>query len=125
MSIENIETHTLLPELIVPDSIVLDCGANIGSFSVEMIRRFGCSCYAIEAAPDTFKRIPTIENLHRYQFAVCELNKPVNMTIDQDPERSSIQISKFENIISVQGRNLADFVSEELGEKTIDVLKMD
>ena len=41
MSIEVIETHTILPDIISPGSIVVDCGANVGRFSLEMIRRFG------------------------------------------------------------------------------------
>ena len=59
MSIEVVETHTILPDIVSPGSIVVDCGANVGRFSLEMIRRFGCLCYAIEAAPDTFSKIPT------------------------------------------------------------------
>ena len=68
MSIEVVETHTILSDIVSPGSIVVDCGANVGRFSLEMIRRFGCLCYAIEAAPDTFSKIPTTANLHRYKF---------------------------------------------------------
>ena len=56
MSIEIIESHSVLPDIISPGSIVVDCGANVERFSLEMIKPFGCSCYAIEAAPDTFSR---------------------------------------------------------------------
>ena len=38
MSIEVIETHTILPDIVSPGSIVVDCGANVGRFSLEMIR---------------------------------------------------------------------------------------
>ena len=47
MSIEVVETHTILPDIVSPGSIVVDCGANVGRFSLEMIRRFGCLCYAL------------------------------------------------------------------------------
>ena len=57
MSIEVVETHTILPDIISPGSIVVDCGANVGRFSLEMIRRFGCLCYAIGAAPGTFSNL--------------------------------------------------------------------
>jgi hypothetical protein len=40
MSIEIIETHSVLPDIISPGSIVVDCGANVARFSMEMIKRF-------------------------------------------------------------------------------------
>jgi hypothetical protein len=79
MSIEVIETHTILPDMISQGPVVIDCGANVGRFSLEMIRRFGCVCYAIEAAPETFGKIPNEANLYRYNFALCGANKLVMM----------------------------------------------
>src|SRR6516165_8057535 len=113
MSIEVIETHTILPDIILPGSIVVDCGANVGRFSSEMIRRFGCLCYAIEAAPDTFDKIPIMPNLHRYNFAVCATNQLVMMSIDEDITRSTIKVGSEENMIGVQGRRLEEFLAGE------------
>lgn len=129
MSIEVVETHTILPDVISPGSIVLDCGANIGRFSLAMIKRFGCVCYAIEAAPDTFDRIPDASNLHRYNFALCADSKPVAIAIDEDITRSTITGSsndaKIEHTVVVQGRRLEEFLVHELGGKNIDLVKMD
>src|SRR5262249_22867725 len=107
MSIEVVETHMMLPDIVSPGSIVVDCGANIGRFSLEMIRRFGCLCYAfgclcyaIEAALDTFCKIPTTTNLQRYNFALCATNKLVMMSIDEDIARSTKKIR-----VAVQGRH--------------------
>jgi hypothetical protein len=91
MSIEVVETHTILPDIISQGSIVIDCGANVERFSLEMIRRFGCVCYAIEAAPETFGEIPNAANLYRYNFALCGANKLVTMSIDSDITRSTIK----------------------------------
>ena len=33
MSIEVVETHTILPDIVLPGSIAVDCGANVGRFS--------------------------------------------------------------------------------------------
>ena len=125
MSIEVIETHTILPDIISPGSIVVDCGANVGRFSLEMIRRFGCLCYAIEAAPDTFGKIPITSNLHRYNFAICATNKLVMMSIDEDITRRAITAGPKENMVAVQGRHLGEFLADEVVGTTIDLVKMD
>jgi FkbM family methyltransferase len=125
MSIKIIETHTILPDIISPGSVVVDCGANVGRFSMEMIRRFGCLCYAIEAAPDTFSKIPTMTNLHRYNFALCATNKLVEITVDDDITRSAINVSANENTVPIQGRHLGEFLAHEVANKTVDLIKMD
>ena len=125
MSIEVVETHTILPDIISPGSIVVDCGANVGRFSLEMIRRFGCLCYAIEAAPDTFSKIPATANLHRYNFALCATNKLVMMSIDEDITRSTIKANSKENTVAVQGRHLGEFLAHEVAGRTVDLVKMD
>ena len=125
MSIEVVETHTILPDIISPGSIVVDCGANVGGFSLEMIRRFGCLCYAIEAAADMSSKIPTTVNLHRYNFALCATNKLTMMSIDPDTTRSTIKTSSKENAVAVQGRHLAEFLAHEVADRTVDLVKMD
>jgi FkbM family methyltransferase len=125
MSIEVVETHTILSDIVSPGSIVVDCGANVGRFSLEMIKRFGCLCYAIEAAPDTFSKIPTMANLHRYNFALCATNKHVMMSIDEDITRSTIIAGSKENKVAVQGRHFGEFLAHEVAGKTVDLVKMD
>ena len=126
MSIEVIETHTILPDIILPGSIVVDCGANVGRFSMEMIRRFGCLCYAIEAAPLTFSQIPTVPNLHRYNFAVCATNNLVTMSINkEDSTRSIVNLNSTQKSVAVQGCHLGEFLDRELAGRTIDLIKMD
>ena len=126
MSIGVIETHTILPDIILPDSIVVDCGANVGRFSMEMIRRFGCLCYAIEAAPLTFRQIPTMPNLHRYNFAVCATNNLVTMSINkEDSTRSIVNLNSTQKSVTVKGCHLGEFLERELAGRTIDLIKMD
>jgi FkbM family methyltransferase len=125
MGIEVIETHTILPDIVEPGSIVVDCGANVGRFSLEMVRRFRCLCYAIEASPDTFSKIPITANLHRYNFALCATNKPVMVSIDDDTTRRTIKVSSQQKAVPVQGRDLAEFLAHEIGGGVVDVVKMD
>lgn len=129
MSITNVATHTILPDIISRGSTVIDCGANIGLFSLEMIRRFGSICYAIEAAPDVFKRIPQLPNLHRFNFALCGRGGDVTLVVDdEDTTRSTVQENVRElhrkNVV-VQGRNLQEFLHSELPHHNFDVVKMD
>jgi FkbM family methyltransferase len=125
MSIEVVETHTILPDIVLPGSIVVDSGANVGRFSLEMIRRFGCLWYAIEAAPDTFSKIPTTANLHRYNFALCATNELVMMSIDEDISHSTIKATSKENMVAVQGRQLGEFLAHEVDGRNVDLVKMD
>jgi FkbM family methyltransferase len=125
MSIEVVETHTILPDIISQGSIVIDCGANVGRFSLEMIRRFGCVCYAIEAAPETFGKIPNAANLYRYNFALCGAHKLVTMAIDSDITRSTIKGEPTEKMVAVQGRQLEEFLVHEVAGRTVDLVKMD
>ena len=90
-----------------------------------MINRFSCTCYAIEAAPQTFKTIPCVPNLHRYNFALCDINKTVRMSVDQDTTRSSIKRPPNGNAVTVQGRSFAEFLAHELPDRPIDIVKMD
>jgi FkbM family methyltransferase len=125
MSIEVIETHTILPDIISQGSVVIDCGANVGRFSLEMIRRYGCVCYAIEAARDTFEKIPYSANLHRYNFALCGVSKLVTMSIHSDITRSTVMGEPTGNTINVQGRHLEEFLAHEVSGRTVDLVKMD
>ena len=125
MSIEVVESHTILPDIVSEGSIVVDCGANLGRFSLEMIKRFGCFCYAIEAAPDTFSKIPIRPDLRRYNFALCATNERVMMSLNEDITRSSIKNRRKEKPIAVQGRLLGEFLRDEIGGKIVDLVKMD
>jgi fatty acid/phospholipid biosynthesis enzyme len=60
MPIEDIESHSILPDLVRRGGLVLDCGANLGAFSMEMI---GFSVSIADAMPSK----------HRQSFfAVCQ-----------------------------------------------------
>jgi FkbM family methyltransferase len=56
-SLVTIRAHTFFPLELGPDSVVIDAGANIGSFSREFKERFGCTPYAIEPNPASAAQI--------------------------------------------------------------------
>jgi FkbM family methyltransferase len=129
MSITIVATHTIFPDIITRGATVIDCGANVGLFSAEMISQFGSICYAIEAVPDVYKKIPQSPNLNRFNFALCGRRGEVTLTVDdEDTTRSTIQEntrSPYQRKVSAPGRNLQEFLHSELPHRTIDVVKMD
>jgi len=126
MHIEEIESHSILPDLVRRGGLVLDCGANLGAFSMEMIRRFDCRCYAFEASPVVFRRMPRHSNLIARNVAICGADRMVALELSEDITRNKISIkeSKFESFVRVGGRHLAG-IAGELGISDIEVLKLD
>jgi hypothetical protein len=56
MNVEVVETHTILPDIISPGFIVVDCGANVGRF-IKDDQKVWLLMHAIGAAPDTFSNL--------------------------------------------------------------------
>ena len=126
MPIEIIESHSILPDLVRRGGVVVDCGANLGAFSIEMIRLFDCRCYAFEASPVVFKRIVEHANLVSRNVAVSGGDRTVALELSEDITRSRIGDEQIApgSLVRVSGRHLAGIVCE-LGVTDIEVLKMD
>jgi FkbM family methyltransferase len=126
MSIEIIETHSILPDLVRRGGVVVDCGAHLGSFSMEMIRRFACRCYAFEASPLVFSRMAKHSNLISRNIAICDDERTAALALDNDITRNRIVDMQLrtESIVQVDCRHLGRLICE-LGITDIEVLKMD
>src|SRR5579862_673232 len=126
MSIEIIESHTILPDLVQRGGVVIDCGANLGAFSVEMIRRFDCRCYAFEASPTVFGQMPRHSKLITRNLAICNSDRAVTFTLSNDITRNKISDTPTEDAFCtiVDGRHLGTTLGE-FGIADIEVLKMD
>ena len=61
MMIEEFYENTYHIEEIPENSVVLDLGAHIGTFSLHVAKMRGCEVYAYEPAPDTFNLL--VENV--------------------------------------------------------------
>jgi FkbM family methyltransferase len=62
--------HTFLRQALKPGSVVVDLGANRGDFAAEMVRRFGCTAYAVEPVREIYEQIPRSSSLTAYHAAV-------------------------------------------------------
>src|SRR5262245_2833710 len=126
MSLETIETHSIVPSLVRNGGTVVDCGANLGAFSMEMIRRFGSRCYGFEASPNVLQRMALHPNLYARNLAICGSDRTVELTLDHDITRSSIVLPPTAGPLScpVEGRHLGRLLFE-LGVAEIEVLKLD
>jgi FkbM family methyltransferase len=126
MSLQMIETHSIVPDLVRSGGVVVDCGANLGAFSVEMIRRFACRCYGFESSPSVFRRMARHDNLYARNLAICGSDRTVELTVDDDITRSTIipTVRSDASRVEVEGRHLGRLLLE-LGISEIEVLKMD
>jgi FkbM family methyltransferase len=126
MPIEIIESHSILPDLVRGGGVIVDCGANVGAFSMEMIRRFGCRCYAFEASPSVFGRMVIHSNIVSRNLAICGSDRLVSLTPSEDITRAKIDntLVALSSSTMVQGRHLGMLLAE-FGILDIDVLKLD
>jgi FkbM family methyltransferase len=49
--------HSFVADLLGSDSVVVDLGANVGAFAGDVIERFGCRVWAVEAVPELAERL--------------------------------------------------------------------
>jgi FkbM family methyltransferase len=125
--VERVHGHTFFKQFITKDSVVVDLGANVGGFSTEMIEKFGCYCYAVEANPLIFKHIPPKDNLKTSNLAVAANSGTFDFFIAENPESSSLYFREdmlLKEKLNVPSQRLDEFV-EALGIEDIDLLKMD
>jgi FkbM family methyltransferase len=125
--LRTIATHTLVPSLVPENGIVVDVGANLGTFSQELEKEFRCRCFAIEPSPQVFERIPTSNSLRKYCLAVAGVPGEVELHIGANPEATTIHKSSSESYvssISTSALTLQGFC-DSAGIEHIDILKMD
>ena len=127
MSTVRVNGHTFFDRFISSDSVVLDLGANMGRFSLDMIAKFGCRCYAVEANPEVFKTIPQSERLKAFNFAVAKESGTLELNIAENSEASSLLAKEgkpSDHKVSVAAIRLDEFTKDQ-GLIAIDLLKMD
>ena len=118
--------HSFYARPLTADSVVVDLGANLGDFSRMVRDRFGCHCYAVEASPDLFRRIPEDDRIRKYHFAIAGAEEPVTLKLSDDIESSSIyqEPIRFTQEIMVPGITLEGFL-KLAGPERVDLLKVD
>ena len=117
--------HTIVPNLS-DKSIVCDFGANRADFSVQIIRRFGCRCYAVEPNKDLILGYPSLSGLRVFNYALGGANGQTMLKIGEDCESSSIvaapSAQSGEQLVEV--RTLGSFLDEQSLDH-VDLAKFD
>jgi len=127
MKIISLVHHSISPDLLTADSVVLDLGANYGAFANAMASRFQCEVYAVEASPRVFAQMPTGDFVKKFNFAICGSSGTVALNISSNHEVTSLKrLHNWEYIdtIRVEGLSLDEFLKTE-SVPQIDLLKID
>ena len=119
---------TFLERYMDENMVLLDIGANIGSYSLYAVKKTGCKAIAVEPEPKTYAELKNnidINLLNDYitafNCAVGDVTGRVRFTNNLDMSNHIVedQDESGENIIEVECRRLDDFIT------TGDVLKLD
>ncbi len=124
-----LQTHSIYSKILDSDSLVIDLGANLGQFSEAITREFKCSCYAIEAAPSLYSKLPENGLVKNFNYAISDRNEPLKFYISDNIECNSISqevASSYglQGEISVDGITLETFLNNQRIE-LVDLLKID
>lgn len=125
-------------ERLTPEDVAIDCGANVGVYTV-MMARSGATVYAFEPNPAAFealvKKTEDFPNVTAFQAAVTTVPGPVTLYLhkwsDDDPlhwSTGSSLIAGKSNVrqdrqATVEGIALSDFIVSL--DRRIRLLKMD
>jgi FkbM family methyltransferase len=122
MPLVTIREHTFFSLNLNSESIIVDAGANIGDFSRECARRFGCMPYALEPNPVSAAQIT---NAHVFVDALGAETRTAEFFIGPESQGCSLlpipdhTTSRWVSVIA-----LKDFLAEQRLE-SVDLLKLD
>ena len=123
-------SHYLIGDLINEKSVIVDLGANVGSFYSLIYNKYGSRCYAIEASESLYRNLPHVAGLKSYNCAIGKANGTTLFYTSENPEANSMNhsVSRQWGVVNssfVQQRNLGSFLEEENIPLPVDVLKID
>jgi len=127
MKITSLVHHSICPDLLTADSVVLDLGANCGAFANATASRFRCGVYAVEASPLVFAKMPAGDFVKKFNFAICGRSGAATLNISSNHEVTSLKrLDNWEYIdtIKVEGLSLDEFLKTE-SIPQINLLKVD
>ncbi|NWF61053.1 MAG: FkbM family methyltransferase [Fischerella sp.] len=119
--------HHFYASLINHNSIVVDLGSHLGQFSHQVSSLAGCQCYAIEALPSLYAKIPETPLVKKFNYAISLSNQPVKFGVSDNPEYNHIDKWSVGNVIetiTVEGISLETFMQNQ-HLQSIDLLKVD
>jgi FkbM family methyltransferase len=127
MRIIEVEGHTFFPSLLGRASVVIDLGANLGNFSIELARLKDCRCFAAEPSPHLFRHLQHIASITAVHAAICGKSGPVTLNVASISQASSLKrLNGFQYLdsVTVPGKTLEEFVGK-MEVNRIDLLKVD
>jgi FkbM family methyltransferase len=118
--------HTFVANLIDSNSVVVDLGANIGSFTKRVYSTFGCFIYAVEPVPQFFLKIQADEKVKKFNYCIAGKTEPVLLNIPLDECASLYQQDddKLNRSVITQGITFGHFLSGQ-NIRSVDLLKVD
>jgi FkbM family methyltransferase len=123
-----IHWHTVVPSLLIPGSHVLDLGANVGHFSLEIARGFDCICHAVEPDPELLAHIPSHPRIKKYGYAIAARQAPAVLHRGASRLGATIVGSSYRMSddagVMVDGIDLATFVEQHVS-GPVSLIKMD
>jgi FkbM family methyltransferase len=127
-SVETIAGHSFVCSWLGPHSVVVDLGANVGTFSYAIHRRYGCRVAGVEANPALAQAILPNDRLSCANLAITGNSGEIEFFVDPnnseasttDPQRVRAELQR----VVVEGKSFADFVIEQRFTR-IDLLKID
>lgn len=129
LGIYNICGHSFYGGNLSADSIVVDLGANQGSFSQEINRAFRCKVYAVEPDPALFRQIPETDSIKKFNCAISEENGPTTLYLSNNPTAHTTdphiqKLWKHGKSVTVDAMTLESFL-KRMGITSVDLLKID
>ncbi len=123
-----IHWHTVVPSLLIPDSHVLDLGANVGHFSLDIAHGFDCISHAVEPDPGILAHIPSHPRIKKYGYVIAARQAPVVLHRGIDRLGATIVDSPYPRSdgskVKVDGIDLATFIEQHVS-GPISLIKMD
>jgi len=136
MRIEQINGHSVVAGWINSKAAVLDLGANVGAFSKEVNRRFGCSTIAVEPNTDLHGHLvtPAISRLHGalvtldgrdVAFSISRNSECSSiLQTDQSPvvETRTLRSTRFDELLPRNAAGRVDWVKMDIEGVEIEIL---
>jgi len=128
VGLRTIRGHTFVHRAICRESTVLDFGCNVGHFSRDIQRAYGCSPIAIEANPMLANALRR-EGLCVHNVAICDHDGQIEFMVSGNSEASSIlsSIASSGGIVTrllVAASTLRTFITDNKL-KAIALMKLD
>ncbi len=124
--INSICNHTFISSILDKKSVVIDLGANEGTFSDSIADELHCDIFACEPIPQLYNQINEKRRIKKFPYCISRKNGPISIKIPDDSCASLYHPNEVKKDISivVEGVIYSSFI-KEINVKSIDLLKVD